>query len=79
MRSIHERNLALVSTIESVFGVDHGVEWTDIEKNISGQQVSDLYKEVGNLGSRALTSTVFWRRRPIISGDSTSARPSLTF
>jgi len=41
--SIRERNLALCNCIRSVLGLDNGKTWTDIRRELTNSQVSEIY------------------------------------
>lgn len=46
-RSIKERNLILIHAVWDIFGFSKGKSWADIRKEMSDDQVRELYKVVG--------------------------------
>lgn len=42
--SIRERNLALCNAINNILGLDKGKTWNDVRREITPEQVSDIYK-----------------------------------
>jgi hypothetical protein len=47
--SLHERNLILINAVHDIFGFAHGRPWTDFKKNISSEQIRELYTVQANL------------------------------
>jgi len=52
--SIRERNLGLYRAIKDIFGLNKkDAEWDDVRRNISGEQISELYRYYGYLWPRS--------------------------
>lgn len=47
--SLQERNDILLGAIADIFGFNKGKDLSDVKKNISGEQIKDLYKIYGSL------------------------------
>ena len=50
-RSIKERNLILLSAIWDIFGFSKGKSWDDVRREMSNDQIRELYRVVGWLWS----------------------------
>jgi len=50
-RSIRERNLILLSAIWDIFGFSKGKSWNDVRREMSNDQIRELYRVVGWLWS----------------------------
>lgn len=47
--SLEERNVLLVQSVLDIFGAQRQVSWRDVKRNISGDQVKQLYKVIADL------------------------------
>jgi hypothetical protein len=47
--SLRERNLITLNAIADIFGFSKGVTWDNVKKNISGDQIRELYRVIGSL------------------------------
>jgi SEC-C motif len=47
--SLHGRNLILLNAARDIFGLSRGRSWVDVKKNISGEQIRELYSVQADL------------------------------